>query len=150
MTGGTRTTDRVAAATSSPVTERQGRRWIFGSFLLCPCHLPLTLAVVSSLAGGTVIGGLLRDHVVLAGSIISLGWLVGTANGFRLVRHAQRGTCPAPLRVRIRRRGHAAGAGSAQESAVGRASAANWSSSSAGIALDVRPTASPVAPTATK
>lgn len=55
-----------------------------------------------SLGGGTVIGGLLRDHVVLAGVIISIGWVVGTANGFRLVRHAQRGTCPIPLRTRWR------------------------------------------------
>lgn len=85
-----------------PETERRGRLWIFGSFLLCPCHLPLTLAIVASLAGGTVIGGLLRDHVVLSALIISLGWVAGTANGFRLVRHAQRGTCPVPWRVRWR------------------------------------------------
>lgn len=96
-TGDTRT-----ETSEPPVIERRGRRWIFGSFLLCPCHLPLTLAVVVSLAGGTVIGGLLRDHVVLAGLVISLGWVVGTANGFRLVRHAQRGTCPIPWRTRWR------------------------------------------------
>lgn len=84
------------------VIERRGRRWIFGSFLLCPCHLPLTLAIVVSLAGGTVIGGLLRDHVVLAGVVISIAWVAGTANGFRLVRHAQRGTCPVPWRARRR------------------------------------------------
>ena len=97
------TVGEITAATSGPpVVERRGRRWIFGSFLLCPCHLPLTLAVVVSLAGGTVIGGLLRDHVVLAGVVISLGWAAGTANEFRLVRHAQRGTCPIPWRTRWR------------------------------------------------
>lgn len=85
-------------------TERRGRRWILGSFLLCPCHLPLTLAVVISLAGSTAVGGLLRDHVLLAGSIVTLGWIAGTANGFRLVRHAQRGTCPVPWRSRLRQR----------------------------------------------
>jgi hypothetical protein len=31
-----------------------------------------------SLAGGTVVGGLLRDHVVVAGLAISFGWVVGT------------------------------------------------------------------------
>jgi hypothetical protein len=83
-----------------PVVERRGRRWIFGSFLLCPCHLPLTLAIAASLAGGTVVGGLLREHALLAGVLVTVGWLVGTANGFRLVRHAQQGTCPVPLRRR--------------------------------------------------
>lgn len=87
----------------SVVTERQGRRWIVGSFLLCPCHLPITLAIVASLAGGTALGGLLRDHGLLAGAVVTAAWVIGTANGFRLVRHAQRGTCPIPLRVRWRR-----------------------------------------------
>lgn len=94
--------DPTGATTGIPVIEQRGRRWIVGSFLLCPCHLPLTLAILASLAGGTVIGGLLRDHVLLAGLVISLGWVAGTANGFRLVRHAQRGTCPVPLRARWR------------------------------------------------
>lgn len=86
---------------SPPIPERRGRRWIFGSFLLCPCHLPVTLAIVASLAGGTALGALLRDHTLLAGLVITLGWLIGTANGFRLVRHAHRGTCPVPLRKRL-------------------------------------------------
>lgn len=84
------------------IPERRGRRWIFGSFVLCPCHLPVTLAIVVSLAGGTALGGLLRDHMLLAGLVITAGWVIGTANGFRLVRHAQRGTCPVPLRTRLR------------------------------------------------
>lgn len=97
-TGRTTPSTRGAARSeaSEPSAERRGRRWIFGSFLLCPCHLPLTLAIVASLAGGTVIGGVLRDHVVLAGLVISLGWAAGTANGFRLVRRAQSGSCPVP------------------------------------------------------
>ncbi len=94
----------VQTASPPEVTERQGRRWIFGSFLLCPCHLPITLAIIGSLAGGTLIGGLLRDHGLIAGVVISAGWVIGTANGFRLVHHAQRGTCPIPLRKRLRRR----------------------------------------------
>ncbi|WP_436794214.1 hypothetical protein [Actinospongicola halichondriae] len=93
----------VHTAAPEVVEEKQGRRWIFGSFLLCPCHLPITLAIVGSLAGGTVLGGLLRDHVFLAGAVVTVGWVIGTANGFRLVSHAQRGTCPIPLRERLRR-----------------------------------------------
>ena len=92
--------NEIVTTAAPPEVEQRGRRWIFGSFLLCPCHLPLTLAIVASLAGGTVIGGLLRDHALLAGVIVTVGWVAGTANGFRLVRHAQRGTCPSPWRVR--------------------------------------------------
>lgn len=88
------------------VEERRGRRWLVGSFLLCPCHLPISLAILASVAGGTMVGSLLRDHVLIAGLAISLGWAAGTANGFRLLRHAQRGTCPVPLRTRwVRRTG---------------------------------------------
>ena len=91
----------------SPATDHRaarGRWWIFGSFLLCPCHLPLTIGILLSVLGGTAIGGLLRDHALTASLILTLGWVVGTANGFRLVRHAQRGTCPVPWWSRWRRR----------------------------------------------
>jgi hypothetical protein len=88
---------------STPAAERKGRRWLVGSFLLCPCHLPLSLAVLATVAGGTALGALLRDHTLVAGVIISLGWVAGTANGLRLVRHAQQGTCPVPWWRRFRR-----------------------------------------------
>lgn len=95
--------DSVDGSSPGPITEQRGRWWIFGSFLLCPCHLPLTLGIMLTVLGGTAIGGLLRDHALAASLIITLGWVAGTANGFRLVRHAQRGTCPVPLRTRWRR-----------------------------------------------
>ena len=94
----------MSATPVTPVEESRGRRWLVGSFLLCPCHLPISLAILASVAGGTALGGLLRDHVLIAGLAISLGWAAGTANGFRLLRHAQRGTCPVPLRARRARR----------------------------------------------
>ncbi len=97
-------TQPLEESPGSPITEQRGRWWIFGSFLLCPCHLPLTLGILLSVLGGTAIGGLLRDHALTASLIIALGWVVGTANGFRLVRHAQRGTCPVSLRARWRAR----------------------------------------------
>jgi hypothetical protein len=96
----------IPDASTTVVAERRGRRWLVGSFLLCPCHLPISLAILASVAGGTMVGSLLRDHVLIAGLAISLGWAAGTANGFRLLRHAQRGTCPVPLRTRwVRRSG---------------------------------------------
>ena len=78
--------------------ERRGRWWVFGSFLLCPCHLPLTLAVLASVFAGTGLGALLSDHVWVAGTIISLAWLTGTAYGFRLLVRARDGAACTPRR----------------------------------------------------
>lgn len=91
--------------------ERRGRKWLIWSFLLCPCHLPLSLAVLGAVLAGTSVGTLLSDHVWLAGSIISLTWLVGTGYGLRLIRQAERanGTCPIPKR-QLRRQQRAAAA----------------------------------------
>lgn len=80
-------------------TERRGRRWLIWSFLACPCHLPLTLAVVGAVLGGTALGALLREHTLLAGLIVASVWIAGTARGLMLVRQAEKGqlTC-APSR----------------------------------------------------
>ncbi len=70
----------------------------FGSFALCPCHLPLTLGILVTVFGGTAAGAVLRDHVVVAGLVIGVAWIAGTWRGFRLVRLTQRGACPVPAR----------------------------------------------------
>lgn len=77
--------------------ERRGLAWLVGSFLLCPCHLPLTLAALSAVLASTSFGVLLRDHIWVAGTLITVGWAVGTGYGLRLIRQAERagGTCPA-------------------------------------------------------
>jgi hypothetical protein len=82
-------------------TERRGRWWICGSFVLCPCHLPLTFAVLGLVLGGTALGAALRDHALLAGAVVTVLWLAGTIRGFQLVRMAKRGTCPVPRRRRL-------------------------------------------------
>lgn len=78
--------------------ERRGRRWLVWSFLACPCHLPWTLALLGSMLGGTVLGGLLREHTVVAGLLVASTWLAGTGRGFWLVRKGQRGelVCAVP------------------------------------------------------
>lgn len=76
--------------------ERRGRRWIFGSFVFCPCHLPLTLGILATVLGGTALGAMVRDHAWLAGSLITAAWVAGTWRGFRLVRLAEKGACPLP------------------------------------------------------
>ena len=79
--------------------ERRGRRWIFGSFAFCPCHLPLTLGILAPVFGGTAAGAVLRDNIWLAGAVITAAWVAGTWRGFRLVRLAQQGACPLPAQA---------------------------------------------------
>ena len=78
--------------------ERRGRAWLVWSFLLCPCHLPLSLAALSAVLAGTSFGVVLRDHTAVAGTAITATWLLGTAYGFHLIRQAKRagGACPLP------------------------------------------------------
>lgn len=70
--------------------ERRGLAWVLGAFLICPCHLPITLAVAAALLGGTAAGAALRGHAVVAGAIISLTWALATWHGFRLMRTPSR------------------------------------------------------------
>lgn len=94
------------AASTTTAGEKQGRRWLAWSFLFCPCHLPLTLGILATVLGGTALGALLRDHVWLAGGVITAAWVAGTARGFLLIRRAQRGelACPIPAAAPAGRR----------------------------------------------
>lgn len=76
--------------------ERRGRRWLIWSFLACPCHLPLTLAILGGVLGGTALGAALREHTLLAGLIIASAWAAGTARGLLLVRRAEKGELACP------------------------------------------------------
>lgn len=89
--------DVVATPGNAPeanTRQRRGLLWVIGSFAICPCHLPLTLALLSTVLGGTALGVVLRENIVLAGLIIAVVWLFGTWRGLRLLR--QRSACPMP------------------------------------------------------
>lgn len=89
---------RLSTAQPATALERRGRWWLVVSFLACPCHLPLTLGILATVFGGTVLGVALRDNSVLAGAVIALVWAAGTARGLVLVRRAEREgyACPFP------------------------------------------------------
>jgi hypothetical protein len=79
--------------------ERRGRWWVFGSFVFCPCHLPITLALLGWVFGGTAVGIAVRNHPWVAAAIVTAAWLIGTACGFVLLRRAKRGAaCQIPAR----------------------------------------------------
>lgn len=86
--------------------ERRGRVWLVVSFLACPCHLPLTLSIAATVLGGTALGAALRDHRLLAGAVIAVAWLAGTARGLLFVRRAERGAlaCAVPTQSARRQR----------------------------------------------
>jgi hypothetical protein len=85
-------TGRPVCATSPTPrqAENRGLIWLIGAFLICPCHLPLTLGVVATVLAGTAIGALVSGHPYMAGGIITSAWLAGTWRGIRHLRSARR------------------------------------------------------------
>ncbi len=82
--------------------ENRGLAWVIGAFLICPCHLPLTLVLAATLLSGTAAAALLHDHPYLAGAAITLAWLAATWRGLRQIQSAQRMDRAAPDQVRYR------------------------------------------------
>ena len=73
--------------------ERRGTVWVIGSFIVCPCHLPITLAILSTLLGGTALGAAVREYPLVAGAILTIVWGAGTWRGIRLLRNVRQGVC---------------------------------------------------------
>ena len=69
--------------------DRRGVLWIVGAFVLCPCHLPITLWVVGAILSGTALGAIVSGHLFIAGAVISIVWLTATLHGFNLMRRAR-------------------------------------------------------------
>ncbi|MFV0259646.1 MAG: hypothetical protein ACK5PP_14515 [Acidimicrobiales bacterium] len=94
----TGTTDRSGTDTArspnpppDPALERRGRRWLLWSFVFCPCHLPLTMAVLAFLFGGTAFGALIAGNRAAVGIVFGLLYAAGVAVGFRHLRRARAG-----------------------------------------------------------
>lgn len=83
-----------AAACSLPPSaarlETRGMVWLVAAFLVCPCHLPLTLGLAGLLLAGTTAGALLQSHPLVAGLVVTAVWAAGTWRGFHLLRAARR------------------------------------------------------------
>src|SRR5262245_16855154 len=70
--------------------EKRGIAWIAGAFLICPCHLPLSLWLIGVLVSGTAIAPFVLGHSVLVVSSILVAWLGVTTYGVHLLRAARR------------------------------------------------------------
>ena len=83
--------EETCALPNSPEElENRGMLWVMGAFVVCPCHLPITLAVLATVFGGTAAGALLRAHPIAAAIILTLAWAAGTWRGLALMRSARR------------------------------------------------------------
>ena len=84
----------AAAACTSPSAaarlETRGVVWLVAAFLVCPCHLPLTLGLAALLLAGTTAGALLQSHPLVAGVLVTAVWAAGTWRGFHLINAARR------------------------------------------------------------
>jgi hypothetical protein len=71
---GPMSTAKTACLAPSTVkrAENRGLARLTGAFVICPCHLPLTLAMVGTLLSGTAIGAFITGHSVVAGVVITL------------------------------------------------------------------------------
>jgi hypothetical protein len=70
--------------------ENRGMAWLIGAFVLCPCHLPITLSALALVLGGTVAGAVLQAHPYWTAAVVTLLWVAGTWRGYLLIRRATR------------------------------------------------------------
>jgi len=71
--------------------ERRGRRWLIWSFIFCPCHLPISMAVLAAIFGGSAFGTLIGRNTLGVGLILGAIYAVGVGIGFRHLRAAAAG-----------------------------------------------------------
>ena len=83
-------------------SENRGLAWVIGAFVICPCHLPLTLGVAATVLSGTVVGAFISGHVYIAGTLITAVWVAATWRGVRFLRLATRAPRdPKPSSMRL-------------------------------------------------
>lgn len=70
--------------------EQRGRKWLIVSYFLCPCHLPITLALLGAAFGGTAFGAALAGNAIGVGVVMTGGYAVVLWRGFRQIRRAKR------------------------------------------------------------
>ncbi len=76
--------EQATARPGDPATlERRGRRWLIWSFIFCPCHLPVSMAVLAAVFGGTAMGALISRNTIGVGLAFGVVYAIGVGIGFR-------------------------------------------------------------------
>ncbi|NNC43789.1 MAG: hypothetical protein HKO03_11190, partial [Acidimicrobiia bacterium] len=70
-------TQPATADDRSRERERRGRRWLIWSFVFCPCHLPLSMAVLALIFGGTAFGSLISRNTLGVGIVFGVVYAIG-------------------------------------------------------------------------
>lgn len=60
------------------------------SFLLCPCHVPMALALAGAILGGSTLGAAVTGNALPVGIVMSALYALMLWRGFRLIRRAKR------------------------------------------------------------
>jgi mercuric ion transport protein len=69
--------------------ENRGRLWLVLSYLLCPCHLPISMALIATVAGGTAVGAALTANAWRAGTLFTVLYGLALWRGFHHLRRAK-------------------------------------------------------------
>lgn len=82
--------DALPADPDARAHERRGRRWLFLSYVVCPCHVPVTLVIVSAVLGGSALGAAVTGNAFRVGVLFTVAYAVAVWRGFRQIRWAKR------------------------------------------------------------
>jgi cytochrome c biogenesis protein CcdA len=70
-------------------SENRGRFWLVLSYVLCPCHLPVTMALVVAVAGGTAVGAAMTASMWRLGVVMAALYGLALWRGFHHLRRAK-------------------------------------------------------------
>ncbi len=69
--------------------EQRGRRWLVVSYFLCPCHIPITLALLGAVFGGSTLGAAVTGNALPVGIALTVLYALVLWRGFRQIRIAK-------------------------------------------------------------
>ena len=78
----------VAPGQGTNRREKTGRKWLAVSFVFCPCHLPVIMAALGVVFGGSAFGTLVGRNTVGVGLVFGAIYAVLLVVGFRHLRAA--------------------------------------------------------------
>ena len=80
--------DSIDQTVDFRVSEKRGRKWLLWSFIFCPCHLPVSMAVLATIFGGSTFGALISRNTLVVGLVFGVIYAVGVGIGFIHLRKA--------------------------------------------------------------